>query len=471
MEIFRHPTKRHRPGARLAGLFVVILLLSRCSRKEVPWTEIHGPSPTAEAAAGSPDILIILIDALRPDHLGCYGYIRATSPFLDRWSAGASKFVRAYTEATHTRMSVASLFTGARPTVHRIRNVDLDADHPDLPGRITDGLSERFTTLAESLAGVGYETWGFSANPHISEELGFTQGFFRWWQTPSRRGADLVDKFEAELAGRRAGMRSHPLLAYLHLMSVHNPYDPPAPWDRTFTPNPGRVVYTNGPAEVSPDDLASTMAQYDAGIRYTDTLLEALVPLWEQTGSRPRAIVVLSDHGEEFLEHGGLGHGMTVFGELAKIALIVKAPGLAVGTVTDPVTTLDLQRMLLDLAGAPIPRESQGRPISAWSAPEPNDPVLYTESRTGWAAYRWKGRALVFSRSAPESAVWFDDTSDPGEKQPHQDADAIGELRGRLGPLLAADEALANELGTPVRVPLGKEMRDALKSLGYLGGN
>src|SRR5262249_27310650 len=149
-------------------------------------------------------------------------------------------------------------------------------------------LSERFTTLAESLAGVGYETWAFSANPHIAPEFGFAQGFSRWWETRSREGEDLLEKLLPEWESRERGSvprdgresppsqasaararegppdsgalsaaGAPPLFLYLHFMDVHNPYDPPSPWNRAFpAPRQGRVVYQNGPVTLSPDDLA-----------------------------------------------------------------------------------------------------------------------------------------------------------------------------------------------------------------------
>ena len=477
-----------RPGMTVAALgaaamALAALALPGCSREGAVWTERRGGPPTGEAAPSAPDILVVLVDALRADHLSCYGYPRATTPSLDRWAQGAALFTRAYTQATHTRMSIASLFTGSRPTVHRIREVDLPTDdHAKGTGATTDALSGRFTTLAESLAGAGYETWGFSANPHVSSELGFDQGFSRFWETANRKGSEMIDRFQQEW-GRRpatlapgpaepAGTPQRPLFAYLHLMSVHNPYDPPRPFATAFdAPKDGKVVYTNGPApRVTPDDLAMTVARYDGGILYTDGLLARLFAKWEAPGPRPCVIVVLSDHGEEFLDHGGLGHGTSAYAELARIVLIVKAPGVAPGRFDMPVTMLDVHRFLLDLAGAPPPPHAQGRPFTSWSRPQDPAPVVYTESRTGWTSFRSEGRALLFPLADFSRAVWFDETADPREQNPRRDPSTIEELRAELARALAGDDALAASLGTPERRPLRPETIETLKALGYAGG-
>lgn len=472
-----------RSAARLmkAGLVALVFLvvalaalaLGGCSRGRAIWTERHGPPPAGEAKPSAPDILVVLIDALRADHLGCYGYTRATSPSLDRWAQGATVFTHAYTQATHTRMSIASLFTGSRPTVHRVREVDLPSDdRASSAGSTTDALSGRFTTLAESLGGAGYETWGFSANPHISSELGFEQGFSGFWETSSRRGSEMIERFLQEWRRRPAGGEGRPLFAYLHLMSVHNPYDPPQPYASAFpAPKGGHLVYENGlPPRMTPEDLAATVSRYDGGILYTDSLLERLLAAWEAPGPRPREVVVLSDHGEEFLDHGGLGHGTTAYGELSRIVLIVKASGVAPGRFDTPVTMLDVHRLLLDRGGAPAPPQAQGRPFSAWSRMQDPARVVYTESRTGWTAFRSEGRTLLFPRDDFSRAVWFDAGSDPQEQRPRRDSATIEALRDDLTRALAGDEALAVSLGTPDRRPLRNETIESLKGLGYAGG-
>jgi arylsulfatase len=136
----------------------------------------------------------VLVDALRADHLSCYGYARPTSPSLDRWAQGAALYTRAYTGATHTRMSIASLFTGSRPTVHRVREVDLPSESKAASaGATTDALSGGSRRSPNRWTRAGYETWGFSANPHVSSELGSTR-VHGVLGDPQPQGSDMVDR-------------------------------------------------------------------------------------------------------------------------------------------------------------------------------------------------------------------------------------------------------------------------------------
>src|SRR5262249_54061053 len=207
-EIRRAALRAGRMAAALGtavALAFAALALAGCSRDRAVGTRSTGtlPQKRGPARPDAPDVLVVLVDALRADHLSCYGYPRPTSPSLDRWAQGAALYTRAYTQATHTRMSIASLFTGSRPTVHRLRSVELASDdRAKDAGATTDALSSNFTTLAESLYAAGYETWGFSANPHVSSELGFDQGFLTFWETSTRRGSEMIDRLLDEW-GRR----------------------------------------------------------------------------------------------------------------------------------------------------------------------------------------------------------------------------------------------------------------------------
>jgi arylsulfatase A-like enzyme len=439
------------------------------AEEEVEWSEFHGKHAQGAPDEAAPDVLVVLIDALRPDHLGCYGYSRDTSPFLDRWAGGALRFEQAWTQASHTRMSVASLFTGMRPTVHRVRNVATRAEMPGQPDLLTDAVASSLTTLPESLADRGYDVWVYSANRHMSPEFGFAQGVTRWLQTGSRDGTPMVDRFFQDWRARRERGSPRPLFVYLHLMDVHNPYAPKPPWDKLFRPRRGRVVYRNGLIDLSPQDLAMTVSQYDGDIRYTDTVLERLLGAWDAEPGRPRATVVLADHGEEFQEHGGMGHGKTVFDEQLRIPLLVKAPGVHPGVSPHPVTTLDVHRLLLDVAGAEVPAQAQGRPFTAWSSPDQHPPVLYAEAPTGWVSFRSRGKVLLFRRDEAGTSVWFDEATDREQRNPGKDDTILRELAAALDGAVADDDRLADALETPLQVPLGHDVNEALRSLGYIG--
>ncbi|MEM7308485.1 MAG: sulfatase [Planctomycetota bacterium] len=411
-------------------------------------------------------MLVLMVDTLRPDHLGCYGYGRDTSPRLDRWAEDAALFERAYSHGTHTRIATASLFTGTLPTVHRIENVELKPG----PGgeNVTDGLAGSLTTWAESLGAAGYETWALSANPHITAELGFAQGFTHFWETGERSGGAMVDAFLARLEQRES---DRPLFAYLHLMDPHNPYTPPVEYRYLFDVPLGKRRYKNGEIEVSERDLDWSVAQYDGEIRHLDDLLAGLLEAWEADTWRPRATLLISDHGEEFLEHGGMGHGTTVHEELARTALIAKGPGIAPGRRTDPVAHVDVHRLVLELAGvAPAP-EAQGRPFSTWKSTEPE---LLTLARSGDWALRSGAFTLIEPGEGDTRAVraWYDRSADPSEQVP-RGMDEVGatSLADALAALRLRDAETARRLGTPERLSLLSETIGELKKIGYLGGD
>lgn len=446
---------------KFVGAAIAILVLGACSQdEEAVWERTAGAAPAAPASSTAPDILVIVIDTLRPDHLSCFGYDRETSPFLCRWADGAARYENAYTHGTHTLIAMASLFSGTLPTVHRVRHV------PDsLTSQATDGLTASLEGWSMNVFAAGYETWGLSSNPYVSRDFGFTQGFTRFWHTDSRDGAHLLELFLGTWEAREETSPERPLFAYLHFMDPHNPYEPPASFRDSFRVPQGESVYNNGKVEVSERDLAYTMALYDAEILYLDGLLERLLAAWEGGGSRPRATVVLSDHGDEFQEHGGMGHGRTVYEELARTLLLVKGPGVAPGRYLEPVAHVDVHRLVLDWADAAVPDTARGRPRAAWGS---GSPLLYTESLLERAALRVGTKTLVFPRDQNGDAYYYERANDPHELVPLRDEPTLGVLLETLREVTRGDGALGDRLGTPARsIPTDGSV-DELRALGYL---
>src|SRR5439155_21502432 len=153
------------------------------------------------------------------------------------------------------------------------------------------------------------------------------------------------------------------------LHPVHRPCVP-APADRqALARPPGRRVWASYHHGVTANDLAFTVAQYDGAILYQDKVLSETLPAWESAvGARPRVTLFLADHGEEFQDHGGLGHGSTVYRELVHVPLIVKAPGVRAGVHDEPVAYADVHRLVLDLAGAAVTDVARGRPYAQWTS-------------------------------------------------------------------------------------------------------
>src|SRR5438093_755325 len=237
------------------------------------WTSV---SHVVRKRSRTPDILVVVVDSLRADHLPGGGYSRSTAPFLGRWAADAGVFREAYTHGTQTRIAMASLFTGSLPTLHRVRDVKVVRGN----GR-SDAVSPRLVTWAESLRDAGYETWGYSANVNVSEKFGFAHGFTRWAQHQSDDPAILAADFLKQLRDRAARNPDVPLFAYLHFNGVHSPYFAPPPYDKAFPAPPGRRVWASYHHGVTANDLAFTVAQYDGAILYQDKVLSETLPAWE----------------------------------------------------------------------------------------------------------------------------------------------------------------------------------------------
>jgi len=323
-----------------------------------------------------PNILLILVDALRRDYVGLYDHPKPTTPFVDEFDEGGVVFDDALSQAPQTLNSTASLFT-SRHFPYLLWGVE----HNPIPGVAperreqwarTPRLAAANLTLAETLQRGGYQTVALFNNPHHHPSSGFGQGFDT---------AVLLDRDTGQAYARVDSVANvfldwhenrdpdRPYFAYLHLMEPHNPYRPPEAYREIFPPGPGRHLYANGPPDPSftVADLTTMKALYSAEIRFLDDGLRELVTeLDHRSEPENTLIVITADHGEELLDHGGLGHGKTVELEQLRIPLILGGGAIKAwaGTrVEDPVRNLDLAPTLVELAGLEIPTEFAGRSL------------------------------------------------------------------------------------------------------------
>ncbi len=320
-----------------------------------------------------PNVILILVDALRRDHVGAYGYPKPTTPFMDELGAGGIVFDDALSQAPQTLNSTASLFT-SRHFPFLLWGVE----HDPVPGVAverreqwarTPRLAAANLTLAEVLAAAGYQTLALFNNPHQHPTSGFSQGFgsARLLDRDAGQAYARVDSMAtAFLDWYSARDPARPYFAYLHLMEPHNPYRPPVEYQALFPTGTGRHLYANGrpSPEFTANDLETLTALYDAEIRFLDDTLRDLVAELELRNDLDQTLIIITaDHGDELLDHGGLGHGKTVELELLRIPLIM-AGGPArtrAGTRVEAlVRNLDLAPTIADLAGLEIPEEFQG---------------------------------------------------------------------------------------------------------------
>ena len=448
------------------------------------------------AAPDKPNILLLVVDALRADHLGLYGYSRNTSPRLEEFARRGIVFDRAYAQAPSTFPSTAAMFTGRYPSHTQISSEEHWFE-----------LSRECRTLAEVLTEAGYQTGFFTANPlHAYDSLkdgerwitGFEQGFdeffvgSQYW-SGHLRAAQLNEHAMKWIAERSPGK---PFLACLWYVDPHHPYEPPEEFRKLF-PDPYkgdadwnknmRELWFSGKA-IPEDERQHLISLYDAEIAYMDSCVGELLDSLDATGVLSDTMVILTaDHGEAFHEHGVWSHGLGLHEELIHVPLVITPPQAR--TRREPLRNdsivghIDLMPTILDYANvdpALRPQEMQGLNLK---------PVLTdsdaTLDRHGIGAEIVFGlkpdgepatgttRALITDRlkliqtrplDGPITAQLFDLEKDPREERSIADDPSSAEEIE----LMSAQ--LAHIFGEPAKrtKPLPEHIRKRLRALGYL---
>ncbi len=323
-----------------------------------------------------PNVVVYLVDTLRADHLGVYGYERPTSPELDRFARDAVTFENAAAPSSWTRPSVVSLLTGLRPWVHGVN-------------RREDALSQDVETLAEILAAAGYETAAFITNGNVGPDFAVDQGFgrFRYLRESPNRPAvhQLSDRVNQAvfrwLANRDPAADGpaarKPFFLYVHTTDPHAPYFPPRAYRERFAPEVdpelGLLPSIHDLVRVRRGDAPPGVREalldlYDGEIAFNDHHFGRLVAHLKELGLYEDALVVfVSDHGEAFRDHGVWGHGRTLYDEELRVPFLVKLPGgeHAGRRFADPVELIDVAPTILDLAGLVPPARLDGRSVRA----------------------------------------------------------------------------------------------------------
>jgi arylsulfatase A-like enzyme len=413
----------------------------------------------AEDAPRRPDVVLIVVDSLRADHLSHQGYEFPTAASLDAFRADAALFEQAFAPTPSSAPSVASLLTGLLPIRHRL-------------GR-EERLAQDVPTLASLLRDSGYATLALSHHARISAETGLDRGFERFEGT---RGGllEYPDASEAVAWVRELVAREppQPFFLYLHLMNVHGPYRvppdrravllgrPPEKGLRFGDPLMRGVVRGDPTAveKITTTHVRSLTEQYDTAVRYTLDRVAEILRLLEHAGVYRDALIVLtSDHGDELFEHGSFGHGVTLHREVLQVPLYVKRPGIADGRRFDaPVALLDVVPSVLDLLGLP-PIPGDGRSLAPWlrgeTPPEETRVLLHeipgdANGARAITSGRYKLIALP-GPPGPGRRQLYDRVLDPRETE--DIAEAGGELVRDLSARL--DAAFAELAAPPASEP------------------
>ncbi len=464
-----------------AGILLVDpMVRSAGGGKPLPDSPQLGSSPTVEQVQprATPNVIVYLIDTLRADHLSCYGYERRTSPRLDQFANQAVLFENAQAQSPWTRASVASIFTGLWPQQHAAN------DDPDK-------LSEQALTLAELLSQVGYTTAAISGNSNASNAFGFAQGFdhFQYLRRlrpgkPLARSTDINSAVFSWL--ERDGDRQ-PFLLFVHTIDPHAPYEPPEPFRSQFAASVSEldrgsletIQALNRQVSAPPEEtLEDLIDLYDAEIAANDHSFGVFIDELERRDLLEGALVfVVSDHGEEFFDHGGWTHGKTLHTEMLDVPLVIKLPGQSSGKrVWQVVQHVDLLPTIADYLGIALPSNVVGRSL----LPLLNDPdqaewpdraVSYVNLRGRAAAsYLDSSWKLIQSRDEDFSGIaeLYDRRSDRGEN--HDLGRQRHELASYLASVLSQEEAALPDghLAPPISDSEMVDLEEDLRALGYI---
>jgi arylsulfatase A-like enzyme len=427
---------------------------------------------TPPAPVRGPNILVYMIDTLRADHVGAYGYDRATSPNLDSLAADGTLFRSVVAQSSWTKPSVASVLTGLNPQIHGVN------------GR-GDALAPEAVTLAELLWEAGYDTAAIFTNGNLAH-MGLGQGYahYQHLREGTRRSVHVLSDALNDEAFRWLDQRdgSRPFFLYLHATDPHSPYTPPDGFLERLgltvsDPDTGLLESVNELQRGVVDErqLADLVALYDAEIAFNDEQFGRLVAFLERRGLYDSTlIIVVSDHGEEFFDHGWWQHGKTLYEEQLAVPLIVRFPGgEGVGETVDAIAQhIDIAPTVLDLAGIEAPAELPGRSLRALlggSAPAgPVNAISYlrVDRREAESVRSAIGKLILHHYDIGGGRLLFDLESDPAERRNLYESRPV--LAGYLEASLRAFHLAHDTRYAPEKGEIDAELAARLRDLGYV---
>lgn len=439
------------------------------------------------APAGSQAVVLITIDTLRSDFV-FGGPQQPRTPFLDRLAGGGVVFTNAHAPSSWTPPSMASLFTSLAPRSHGVVRGHVQAGVSKAVGQPI--LAPSLVTLAERLQRAGYLTIGVPANVHLAAGQGFDQGFDRYYGAAQFLPAPEVNRELGRQMQSAFGVdwkrawKQRKTFLWLHYFDPHDPYFAQQPWIGQYAPDfaakpgvfPAGIVMKELKRRYPAPDptLASRLkALYQAEISFLD---ESLRRLDDEIGFAEEDVLLVlsSDHGEELAEHGGLGHGRTLYEEVLRIPLLIRWPArLGAGRRSDETATLlDVAPTLLDLLGLPLPPDAHGHSLATLTSdrgarvkgPSFYDLQLAPMDATAVRDEKWK---LIVSRRGGVRTQLFDLDLDPGER--NDVAAANAEQVRRLSWLLERWEKGLPPPPADLRtIEPDPQVKEQLRALGYV---
>ena len=428
--------------------------------------------PTRKAVAPRitrPNVVFVVIDTVRPDFLGMYGAKNEIAPFLGTMAKKSAVFENAFSTSSWTAPATASIFTGLYPPEHSV--VQGFRAHRAWVAKLEKEGSAEFEvnqmptdmrTLPEIFKQAGYRTFGLAANINIGEAIGFNRGFDTFYKDVKAPAETMYDKV-AELRPKIVG--NGPFFLYLHFNDAHNPYNKRDPY-----------------YQASSDPEEDARARYRSEISYLDGFLKKV---WQLEGiSQNTVLAVVSDHGEEFWEHGDAEHGPTLYIELNHVVMMLYGPetGLKPTRISENVSLIDIVPTLASLIGAQLKTDRAGVSLM---------PLLAQNSSAEALRKQLRDRCLFAHRmfsTIRNAAVWsatcgplklidwwgdrnklFDHRTDPGEHRDISDehAETTAQLSSRLENFKKRMSGRERSTST-TEIALDKTLVERLKTLGYV---
>lgn len=431
-------------------------------------------------------VVLLVIDTLRRDHVGAYGYEKNTTPHLDSLAKEGVLFKDAYSNCSWTQPSMASLFTGAYPLVHKV------TEPPDSEFVAAAVLPPGVTTMAEFLKAEGMTTHAVSSQPWCNDLSGFDQGFDGF-----EKVSTILDTREAEkvmdqsLEWLEKQGPDEDFFLYIHIMGPHFPYIPPPEWQGKFTGprlpeirsmledknyvDQSRVLHKKRHRFASDDGLLAELeGLYDEEVAFSDHQLARLMARLDKQGmSEGTMVIVLSDHGEEFVEHGRFFHGHSLYRELLEVPLVIWYPPLGKGVeVDDMVSLVDVFPTLIELFDGKKPDHCQGKSLAPllWKDGG-HGPILAELVGHGLGKLTTPDYSFIYQgeiRDKSEQTMLFDRKADPHEEK--DISDKKPELNNEmLSRFLEMESINMDKAVKPVKSrKLDDEQQKRLRALGYL---
>jgi arylsulfatase A-like enzyme len=466
------PTRRKRPWV-LAAIAVAVLVAGIVGIRVL---NRPGPAP--------PTVVVFLLDTVRRDAFGCYGHPDDPTPNIDAVAAEGIKFDQAVSPSGWTLPAVASMMTGTWPTVHGAmgRGVRLTTIRPELP------------MATEVIKEAGFETVGFANAAFVSPMVGMDRGFdlfdhrysYNW---DARNADETIDAAIAELRKRK----TKPSFYFIHLFDAHLDYGAPAEYTERFTggrnlpPTPLKLEaildLQSGPDRRDPpaaEDIRYVRGTYDAEVAFADANVGRFIDELKKLGLYDNStIVITSDHGEEFWEHGGFEHGHTLYDELVVVPLVIKPPSAvetAERVVGSQVRLLDVMPTVFEFLSITKPTSFEGVSLVTYMTGETDDDLnalcestLYGPMYIALRGPRYKYIQRLDATGDGGGAL-FDWRADPGETK-----DLSGDMPGVADELMAElvrwssqNAARARNMSKPKVVDLSPARIRQLRSLGYI---